>query len=129
MLCTYLPLVLYAYCSRTATHSTGISHFQLMFGQQPKLIDFSLSLPLTRPTFVQSWPNSKIWLRYRQPRQLTTKRPRMTHSKQRTFKAGDPVWLSACAHRGKTQPTMGRRVESKGDKEQCQHGDHKGEPN
>ena len=94
----YLPLVLYAY--RTATHSsTGISPFQLMFGRQPKLTDFSPSLAFD-PASYQAHLRSKLAQFQDLVETNTTeaannqKSTYDTHSTQRTFKTGDPVWLS-----------------------------------
>ena len=94
----YLPLVLYAY--RTATHSsTGISPFRLMFGRQPKLTDFPPSLALD-PASYQAHLRSKLAQFQDLVETNTTeaannqKSTYDTHSTQRTFKTGDPVWLS-----------------------------------
>ena len=94
----YLPLVLYAY--RTAPHSsTGVSPFMLMFGRKPKSADFSHSLAFD-PSSYQAHLQSKLAQLHDMVEANTTaaahsqKTTYDRHTSHRTFKVGDPVWLS-----------------------------------
>lgn len=100
----YLPFVLFAY--RTAVHaSTGVTPFEMMFGRAPQQPPF----PQTTAYDVITYPN---YLRSKLAQLTDFVETHMTeaahkqklcfdqHASPRTFKIGDPVWL--------TVPTAGK---------------------
>ena len=100
----HLPLALYAY--RTAAHSTtGVSPFEMMFGRASKH-DASPTELSFDPSSYQAQLQAKLaalqdFVEAHMVEKATAQKTSYDdHSKQRTFKVGDPVWLS--------QPTAGK---------------------
>ena len=100
----HLPLALYAY--RTAAHSTtGVSPFEMMFGRASKHNASPTELSFD-PSSYQAQLQAKLaalqdFVEAHMVEKATAQKTSYDdHSKQRTFKVGDPVWLS--------QPTAGK---------------------
>ena len=103
----FLPMVMYAY--RTAKHSsTNLSPFELMFGRSPCTVPFQ-SLNKFDTTSYASYLKAKLHAMQdfvhanlaKSAKQQKQQYDRYTVS--RSFKAGDPVWLSIPTAR-KLQP-------------------------
>ena len=94
----YLPLVLYAY--RTATHSsTGVSPFTLMFGRLSHKRDLSATMGFDPDSYQGQLQHKLAELRDFVESNLAQAAHRQKtaydqHSTSRSFRAGDPVWLS-----------------------------------
>ena len=100
----YLPLVLYAY--RTSVHSsTGVAPFVLMFGRQPKCIDYSSPTAFDRDSYPAHLLATLAELRDLVESNLVhaAENQKTNYDQQsccRTFRTGDLVWLS--------RPTAGK---------------------
>ena len=103
----FLPMVMYAY--RTAKHSsTNISPFELMFGRSPCTIPFQSLHKFDTASYVsylkaklhtmQDFVHANLAQSAKQQKQQYDR-----YTAPRSFKAGDPVWLSIPTAR-KLQP-------------------------
>jgi len=94
----YLPLVLFAY--RTAVHaSTGVSPFTLMFGRPPQITDLSIPTAFDSGSYQAQLQAKLAELQDFVESQATQAASKQKctydqHSTSRSFRAGDPVWLS-----------------------------------
>ena len=94
----YLPLVLYAY--RTAVHtSTRVSPFALMFGREPRSTDLSPPVAFDTNSY-QGYLQAKLaelqdFVEANTVQAGAAQKIAFdSHAKLRSFKEGDPVWLS-----------------------------------
>jgi len=94
----YLPLVLFAY--HTAVHaSTGVSPFTLIFGCPPQITDLSIPTAFDSGSYQAQLQAKLAELRDFVESQATQAASKQKctydqHSTSRSFRAGDPVWLS-----------------------------------